>query len=92
MTNDHIQKIIAEFDKKVCTYDNVVSVDALLLDKEDYLMLKSLLTSTYTAGYEERLIDAEKKKGGFYKHLDGSLICKKCELTLSEGCKCYEKK
>lgn len=31
------------------------------------------------------------KKGGFYKHLDGSWCCKKCELTLNEGCKCYNK-
>lgn len=26
---------------------------------------------------------------GFYRHMDGSVVCKRCELTLKEGCKCY---
>src|SRR5215212_8428277 len=27
---------------------------------------------------------------GFYKHIDGSIVCQKCQKTLSEGCECYE--
>lgn len=26
----------------------------------------------------------------FYRHLDGSIVCKKCERTLDEGCSCYK--
>ena len=31
--------------------------------------------------------DKEKSKGK-YKHMDGSVVCKECELTDSEGCRC----
>lgn len=27
--------------------------------------------------------------GKFYKHLDGSVACRTCELTLNEGCACW---
>lgn len=29
------------------------------------------------------------RSGKFYKHLDGSIVCRKCERTLSEGCNCW---
>ena len=29
------------------------------------------------------------QSGHFYEHLDGSVVCKKCEKTLEEGCTCW---
>lgn len=28
--------------------------------------------------------------GRFYQHMDGSVVCKKCERTLNEGCRCHK--
>jgi len=40
---------------------------------------------TYLSDYKMKEL-----KGGFYKHLDGSVVCRICQKTFSEGCRCYE--
>lgn len=34
----------------------------------------------------EDLYNLKTRKAGTYTHLDGSVCCKKCNLTVSEGC------
>lgn len=64
MPNDHIQNILAEFEKEFCfrkvsqdsSYD--IGGNHRAQDAKSFLLFS--LTSTYTAGYEAGLGDAEK--------------------------------